>query len=400
MSLEASLPNGDLAEHCLLIDEIARLILSYIGPGGHLGFCMVNRSFLRVSRRAIFKLSSHADVSLLPLSKKAFYLSNLASAKWAISECGMSLNGATFQLAARACCIKINKKEKEEKKEEGEKKEKEASAKWAISECGMSLKEEVEKNAELISMFEFLLSLNCPIDLRTSAELALRANTTGLNWLLKHKKCIIDSKVMTNACVSGNLEVCKMLRDNTIHNTPWNANCCIAAAKLGHNHILKWLRGTDVKLCYPWNQSVADILAERGDLKMLQWCREECFHGPVPWGLKTSAYAAKEGHFDMLVYMRRGAPSWGAPPSDNICNWDKSAVTYAVLGGHNTMLEWMVCKAEPPCDIDKTGKVMAHAAAKGNIEAFKLLHSLGTPFDKKHCLKVAIGSMKEFLKTL
>ncbi len=352
MSLEASLPNGDLAEHCLLIDEIARLILSYIGPGGHLGFCMVNRSFLRVSRRAIFKSSSHADVSLLPLSKKAFYLSNLASAKWAISE------------------------------------------------CGMSLKEEVEKNAELISMFEFLLSLNCPIDLRTSAELALRANTTGLNWLLKHKKCIIDSKVMTNACVSGNLEVCKMLRDNTIHNTPWNANCCIAAAKLGHNHILKWLRGTGVKLCCPWNQSVADILAERGDLKMLQWCREECFHGPVPWGLKTSAYAAKEGHFDMLVYMRRGAPSWGVPPSDNICNWDKSAVTYAVLGGHNTMLEWMVCKAEPPCDIDKTGKVMAHAAAKGNIEAFKLLHSLGTPFDKKHCLKVAIGSMKEFLKTL
>ena len=114
----------------MLIDEIARLTFSYIGPGGHLGFCMVNRSFLRVSRRAIFKSSSHADVSLLPLSKKAFYLSNLASAKWAISECGMSLNGATFQLAARACCIKINKKEKEEKsirdalqKEEDERKE-------------------------------------------------------------------------------------------------------------------------------------------------------------------------------------------------------------------------------------------------------------------------------------
>jgi hypothetical protein len=110
-------------------------------------------------------------------------------------------------------------------------------------------------------IIKWLKNIDCPrYDFDVINNTALSGNVRILRYLIKHD-FYWDSIAFNYACMSGNIDIIKVLYESSFNDLSkpwWNASVCATAAKYNHLHILKYLR----KYQCPWNIETAyNVLA-------------------------------------------------------------------------------------------------------------------------------------------
>ena len=180
------------------------------------------------------------------------------------------------------------------------------------------------------------------------------SSVARLQWALS-LQCPLDERTTRAAAAAGSLEVLQHLR-STVPPCKWNERTCEAAARHGHQHVLTWLRSTlpGAERC-PWDARTAAAAAKGGHLDLLRWARTR----KAPWDGSTVVAAAGAGNLELLEWARKRS-----------CPWHEDAMYEAEAGGHMRILQWALDN-DLPCGTVEFG---TEAAMAGNVEMLSWLH--------------------------
>lgn len=182
-----------------------------------------------------------------------------------------------------------------------------------------------------------------------------------------------DSRMLELAAAQGSIaaleHLCVALSSEPDRQT------CIAAARHGHLHVLRW---AEQRCCLPdWEAAAAS--AGGGHLSALAWTLDHQTKGSVPFDCTTAGWAicaaaAAGGHLLVLQWLRE----------ERRCSWDWRTCASAAGGGHEDVLRWAL-RNNAPC----TSGAAAAAAQGGHLGALQLVVQEGCPWDRTHCLALA-----------
>jgi hypothetical protein len=137
----------------------------------------------------------------------------------------------------------------------------------------------------------------------------------------KSRKNIIGGEVLPRSAIeSGNLELVKWLHDAGCSFNHKNASC--TAALHGHTHILRWMRGNDIRV----SKFAYKHAAGRGQLDTLQYLRELRLVGS-----RAITYAAAGGKLDVIKWLL-----------DHDYKPKSSAIGQATRGGHREVILYLL----------------------------------------------------------
>lgn len=174
---------------------------------------------------------------------------------------------------------------------------------------------------------------------------AMNGHLTTLQWLREQDPpCPWDGHLWESCAMTGQLAVlqwalaqnppCPCADYSNWHADDWGENwgCCAAAVEYGHLEILKLFRAQDPPC--PWDARCCVNAARNGDLPALQWMRDSTIHAdPCAWDEWVSMEAAENGHVEVLKWMRAQNPP---------CPWSKlECLTEAKTRGHTAVVEWI-----------------------------------------------------------
>ena len=209
----------------------------------------------------------------------------------------------------------------------------------------------------------WLLSQDCPCARHVLAVVARHHGEDGLKKI--QEVCPVTSALWNEhltcaAADMGDQHMLQWLRTLTPP-VPWNEATCRAAAKHGNIGLLRWLRIQDPPV--PWDESVIQVAAANADLTTLCWLRAQ--RPPAPWDESCIEAAALGRSLSTIQWLRSQDPP---------CPWGPRTTWVASLCNNLPMLQWLYFRQCP-----MTPAVLTHAASSGHLAMLQWLHSEGHP---------------------
>jgi len=194
----------------------------------------------------------------------------------------------------------------------------------------------------------------------------LRIEPSGRSLPLEPRRCPSRPRreadeVCCAAAYHGNIAVLEEARRLGYQ---WDERTPAAAARMGHIHVLKWLRSVPAKERCPWSETTTAAAADGNQLEILRWVRQR----KCPWDSRTCLAAAKRGFLPILQWARK-----------NSCPWNEG-VAVAALSGPS------------PTDRDQTG-------AGGHPDVFFWAVENSLPYYREDCfLEAAVQGLTSVLE--
>lgn len=228
-----------------------------------------------------------------------------------------------------------------------------------------------------LTLLRWAISQKCPIDPRTAvAAAAFRGNLDVLKFLFEESFAKIKagylpvmsitrvraasedfwSSALVDAAIrSGDIEMLQWIRIQPhmvttgidLYDHLW-VTAIQAAARVGHLHVLKWLRTWTWQADKPyfdnvWDSKLISAAAQGGQQQVIEWA----LHLGHAWNVRTCTQAAVYGHLELLKWLR--TPRGEHPP----CPWDEFTASLAARAGQLTILQWLR-NQDPPCPWSST----------------------------------------------
>ena len=148
------------------------------------------------------------------------------------------------------------------------------------------------------------------------------------------------------------------------------------AALSGNIRAIDWC----MKKGFCMNSDVLASAASTGRLDVVRWLIDhKCQFEPI-----VTEEAAAQGSMEMIRFLTRKHP---------YISGKSSAVSYAARNGHADIVEYLVVKGYPVCDM-----AAGFAALGGNIDILRYFHEKGYPTNMNVCYMAAMNGNLDILK--
>ena len=114
-------------------------------------------------------------------------------------------------------------------------------------------------------MFDWMISMGCPLTEWCFMVAAKLGDIHTMNWLLVHDCILAGVMTFTYAVIGGSTKCIQWLHD---HNCPCDETAFIVAVRSGNTEIMQLL--FDLKC--PWNSNVLE--AAKGSRDVMEWLRD------------------------------------------------------------------------------------------------------------------------------
>lgn len=168
------------------------------------------------------------------------------------------------------------------------------------------------------------------------------ANLDALRWL-RSIGCPWNSETTDIAVQMKSISALRLLRSGELDGVcPWNNFVMTAWGDFISPEIVRWMRSDEANGKCGWSPGVFDIAARANDIEMMKWLLFD-EDGPevISWCHLTMKTVAARGNLEFVQLLRSGVRG-------EVCEWDKSAFSYAVSSGNFKLMEFMRA-ADPPC---------------------------------------------------
>lgn len=296
--------------------------------------------------------------------------------------------------------------------------EEEEERKWRTKITTEFLIETIKVNNDHLT--EWLLSLDCPIDLASIVDFCVDTNRLQMARLfVKNATEAIDEKLFATCAAIGDIDLLKSLGEDLY--TPFAG---VKAAKKGHIHVLKWF---DENKFYPRNCSkIFEVACEEGYFDIVKYAFEKKYVVPSSPGRSTITYldeetkycraAARGGHLEILKFLRKNKFAWDHSNvaleackngdlgvfkfvnKDNTIFIDEDWLRAAIKKNHLELVKYMTETTVKFVGPSTIVNATTWAAEAGHLEMLKYLHESGYPWDQDVCAYAASEGHIDCLK--